>query len=230
MQIEMHHVETHIPRTDYAHHGVEIGAVVIKKTARGMYDLRYGFDIFLEKTERGRIGKHQCRRILANRRAQSVEIHSLFLVGRNIHHVETRHCGACWIGAVRAVGNYYFFAGEIAPSFVIRADDTESRVFSVRPGRRLQSDRVHSGYLFERLAQFVYDFQRALRRFFGRQRVHIGKSFERSDLFVELGVVLHRAGAERIKAVVHAESHTRKRRIMPYERNFRKLGEFETLP
>ena len=47
MQIEMYHVETHVPGTDYAHHGVEIGAVVIKKTARGMYDLRYGFDIFI---------------------------------------------------------------------------------------------------------------------------------------------------------------------------------------
>jgi hypothetical protein len=68
--------------------------------------------------------------------------------------------------------------------------------------RRLESDRVEPGYLFQGLTKVVHESQRPLDRRFRLQRVEIGKTRECGKVLVHLGIVLHRAGTEGIKAPV----------------------------
>ena len=54
------------------------------------------------------------------------------------------------------------------------------------------------------LLQPVHHFQRALHRLVGLQRVDAGEAGQAGHVLVDLGVVLHGAGAERIEAAVDA--------------------------
>ena len=58
MQIDVHHVESHVARTAYAEHRVEVGSVVIHQSATFVYELLYFRYFALEETERVGIGHH----------------------------------------------------------------------------------------------------------------------------------------------------------------------------
>ena len=65
MQIDVHHVESHIARTAYAKHRVEVGSVVIHQSATFVYELLYFGNLALEETECVGVGHHHsCHRVV----------------------------------------------------------------------------------------------------------------------------------------------------------------------
>ena len=70
VQVEVHHVKTHVAGAHHAHDRVEVRAVVITKTARLVHDARNFQYIFVKQPNRVRVGEHQARRVRPDRRAQ----------------------------------------------------------------------------------------------------------------------------------------------------------------
>ena len=83
-----------------------------------------------------------------------------------------------------------------------RANDHDAGHLAVRAGGRLQRNARQSGDFGEMLLKFVNDFQRALRFCLGSERMQICKARDTRDLFIQARVVLHRARAERVHALI----------------------------
>ena len=93
----------------------------------------------------------------------------------------------------------------------------------MRP-RRLERDRVHAEDLAQLAAQNMQRLERALRRFDRLERVELCEARQRRHVLVDFGVVLHRAGAEGIEAVVHAVDALAKRRVVARQLIFTHMG------
>ena len=81
----------------------------------------------------------------------------------------------------------------------------EAGQLALRAGGRLERDGVEPGDLGEDLLQAPHELERALRALLLLQRMERREAGERREPLVDARVVLHRAGAERIEAVVDAE-------------------------
>ena len=66
--------------------------------------------------------------------------------------------------------------------------------------------------------------ERALCRFDRLERVELCEARQRRHVLVDFGVVLHRAGAEGIEAVVHAVDALAKRRVVARQLIFTHMG------
>ena len=112
--------------------------------------------------------------------------------------------GARGVRAVGRIGDEDVFA-RVAPLFEAGPDEHHAGQLALGAGRRLEGEGVHA----RDLAQVVLDELDALRGLpwtvsGGRERVGVGESGQGGHLLVDLGVVLHRAGAEGIEADVDA--------------------------
>ena len=74
VQIEMHHVKSHIARTDNSKESIHIGAVIVKETTAIVNKLRYFANILLEQTERVRIGHHNSRNVRSKQRLERLDV------------------------------------------------------------------------------------------------------------------------------------------------------------
>lgn len=101
MQIQVDAVKAHVARTNDAHDGVQIRAVIIAQTARVVDDLRDFEDVLVENTDRIGVREHQSRRLRPDGGAERREIDAAVCAGRDIDHVEACHDGR---GRIRAVG------------------------------------------------------------------------------------------------------------------------------
>ena len=59
--------------------------------------------------------------------------------------------------------------------------------------------------------------------------MNIGEAREAGDIFIDFGIIFHRARAERIEAIIDAEVAARKRRIMADDIDFIHLGQVRLL-
>src|SRR5690242_7933865 len=75
------------------------------------------------------------------------------------------------------------------------------------------------------MRQRVDQFERALHRRYGLQRVDVGKAGEPRHLLVEAGVVLHRARTERVETAVDRVILLRQPREMPHDLRLAETGE-----
>ena len=67
-------------------------------------------------------------------------------------------------------------------------------------GCGLQRHGVHAGDFGELIFEGLEHFERALNCFFGLLRVNVRKTGQARHVFVNLGVILHGAGAKRVEA------------------------------
>ncbi|MNW60043.1 hypothetical protein D3C74_380010 [compost metagenome] len=91
------------------------------------------------------------------------------------------------------------------------------------PGGWLQGHGIHAGQGGQILLQSMHQFECTLDAFFRLVRVNLGQAGEAGNIFINLRIVFHRAGAERIKAVVDAEVAAGKRGIVADYIHFRYL-------
>src|ERR1051325_6824570 len=96
-------------------------------------------------------------------------------------------------------------AARISFPGMIRADDEHSGQFPVRARRRLERKRVHAGYFTKQLFELEEQLQPTLRGGWRLIGMEVRKSRQRGQLVVNLWVVLHGAGTERVEMRVHAE-------------------------
>ncbi len=92
----------------------------------------------------------------------------------------------------------------IAPGFEGGPDEHHADELAMGPGGRVERESVHAGDLAEEALEHLQDLEIPLDEVLGGQRVRSGERRVGRESLVDLGVVLHRAGPERIEAQVDA--------------------------
>ena len=95
---------------------------------------------------------------------------------------------------------------------MIRANHQHAGKLGLCAGGRLQRDAVQSGDFFQQFFQVIDELEDALRMFGRLQWMEIGEAGQIGNLFVQLGIVLHGAGAQGVEALVDAEGSLREAR------------------
>ena len=72
MQIDVHHIESHITRTTGAQHGIQVSAIIIHQTATIVDELRNLRDARLKKAEGIGIGHHHRSNVRTFQRDQTL--------------------------------------------------------------------------------------------------------------------------------------------------------------
>ena len=108
-------------------------------------------------------------------------------------------------------------------------DEQNAGELTVRARRGLERDSVHAEDLAKLSAQRVQRLERALRGLDALERVELGEARQRRHVLVDLGVVLHRARAEGIEAVVHAMDALAKGGVVTGELVFTHVGQVQRL-
>ena len=224
VQVRVDAVEAHVARADDAHDGVEVRAVVVAQSARVVDDLRDLEDVLVENADRVRIREHQSRRVGTDGGAQRVEIDAAIRAGGDVHHLIAAHGGGGGVRSVGGVGHDDLRACGVAAVGVVCLDEQHAGEFAVCARSRLERDRVHAEDLAQLAAQNMQRLERALRRFDRLERVELRETRQRRHVLVDFGVVLHRAGAEGIEAVVHAVDALAKRRVVARQLIFTHMG------
>ena len=220
-------VEAHIAGPGHAHNGVQIGAVVIAETAGVVDDPGDLQNVFVKDANGVGIGKHQTGGIRADRRTQSVQIDAAVRAGGNVHHLEAAHGGSSRIGAVGGVRHDDLGAGRIATVGMVSLDEKNAGKLAMGAGGGLEGDGVHAEDLSQLTSQKMQRLQRALHGLDGLQGMDGGKAGQSCHLFIDLGVVFHGAGAQRIKTVIDAVDALAQLGIMPGQLIFAHMGQVQ---
>lgn len=226
VQVQVHHVESHVSRTGIAEDGVGIGSVVVKQSPCLMDDAGNLQNVSVEQTERRRIGQHQGGGIRPYRLPERFEIDLAVLVGGNrdtLKPGDGSRGRICTVGYVR-----YQHLGPLFPArLMIGPDHQQACPFSLSSRSRLQRDLVHPRDGLQLLLQMVHQLQRPLHGLLRLVRMNGRKSAQLGHFFISLRVVLHRAGAKRDKTIVNSVVSAGQSRIMPDDiqfAHFRQLG------
>jgi hypothetical protein len=99
------------------------------------------------------------------------------------------------------------------------------------PCRRLEGDPRHAGDPLQALPHLPQEGKRPLTLLVGEEGVEIGEPGMAREVLVELGVVLHRARAQRVEPRVHPVVHPGEGGVVADEFRLRDRGEAgRTLP
>jgi hypothetical protein len=204
VQVEVDDVETHVARAADPHDRVEVRAVVIERRPDPVHDPLDLLDPRLEQPERRGIGEHQARDVLVGLRAQIVEVDVAAGVDADLDDLVTGHRHRRRVRAVRGVGGQHL-GPVLAAVLVERSRQQYAGKLALRPCARLERDVWEAGDLAERVLEAPHELERALRVARILERVKPRVAGQPGDPLVQLGVVLHRARAERVEAGVEIE-------------------------
>ena len=203
VQIQMHHVETHVRRAGHSHDGVQVGAVVIKQTAAVMDNPGNFKNLLFKQTQSVGIGKHESGQVFIRHAFKRLEIDQSPRIGRNLYHLETGHGRAGRIGPVTRVG--YHQAGTVLTAGLVPgAHDQQPGEFTLCPRNRLKTDAVHPRYLAKNVLHFPQYLEHSLYHPVRQQGVQTGKTGQTGNILPQPGIVLHSAASERVKPGVDA--------------------------
>ena len=153
------------------------------------------------------------------------DVHAAARVGLELDGVVAGEGGAGGVGAVGAVGDQHDGAMALAALLVMLLDDHQAGDLAVGAGGGLERDAPHAGDLGEILLQLVEQLERALRHALVLGGVQAGEAGERGHVFVDLGVVLHGAGAQGVEAGIDAEVALREVREVAHDLDLADLGQ-----
>ncbi len=106
------------------------------------------------------------------------------------------------------------FVRFVSSALMVCLDQQKPCKFSVGAGRRLECHTVHSRDLAQIFFRQFQNFQTALHRMCGLQRMNLCKSRQSGHFLIDSRVILHSTGAKRIKSIVHAMGLLRQFRVM----------------
>ena len=202
----MHDVEAHVAGAGDAAHGVQVRAVVVHERTGAVEDLLDLLDVLVEEPERRRVREHERGRVLVDLAAEVLDVDVPARVRAHRRELVAGHRHRRGVRPVRRVGD-----DDLAPLLAlalvreVRAHEHEPGQLALRAGRGLERDGVEAGHLGEDLLQPPLELERALRAVLFLMRVELREAGQHHEPLVDARVVLHRAGAERIEAVVDAE-------------------------
>ena len=225
VQVDVHHVETHIARAANAHHWVEVRAIVVHQAAALVHEPRYFWNVFFKNAERVGVRHHHAGDVVAEFRAQVFKVHSALRSALHLHNLQAAHGGRGRVGAVCRVGHDDFYALMVAPALVVGADYHKACQFAVRPGIGVEGKGVHAAHFGKHGCEVVIQMQATLQGFGGLRGVHVGKAGQSGNLLIDFGIILHRATAQGVEARVYAEVVARHVCIMACRRQFIHFGQ-----
>ena len=161
VQVVVDDVEPHVARPRAAHHGVQVGAVVVERGARLVDHPGDLLDVAIEDAERVRVREHQRGDVVVELRAQVVEVHAAVVGRPELDHLVARHRHRGGVGAVRGVGREHL-PPMLPARLVVRAREQHARQLALRPRRRLQRHVRQPGDLGQRPLELPHQLERAL--------------------------------------------------------------------
>ena len=124
---------------------------------------------------------------------------------------------------MRRVGHDDIFA-RITSFSQTGADQHQAGQLALRAGGGLQAHLLHAADLGKHALELVKQRQGALQKVRRRQRMDLRKAGKTRDDFVDLGIVFHRARAERIKLAFDGEIALRQAGEMTQHFKLAQLG------
>ena len=195
VQVDVHHVEAHVAGTAFAEQRIEVRTVVVHQAACLVHHLGNLQNTRLEDAQRIGIGHHHGSDLashLAEELTQVVNIDCAVSQALHLDDFQAADCRGGWVRAVCRVGNKHLCA-DVALAFVICTDDHQAGQLAVCSGTGIQREFAQSGKFGKRLLQVVVHFQCALAGHGGLQGMQSGEGLHAGYLFVDDGIVLHRA-------------------------------------
>jgi len=102
-----------------------------------------------------------------------------------------------------AVGDYDHLAVAFPPVLMVGLDNVEAGQLSMGAGGGLQRNLVNPTDLAEILIQLIHHLKGALAQLLRLIGMDIGKPRQPDDLFIDLGIILHGAGPQRVEVNVN---------------------------
>ena len=89
VEVEVHHVESHVARASLTEHGVQIGSVVVHQSAAFVHQLCYLGNLLFEESKRVGIGHHHGSHIVAEQRLEVGHIDETLRRALHLHDFKT---------------------------------------------------------------------------------------------------------------------------------------------
>ena len=225
MEVVVDDVEAHVAGAGAPDDRVQVRPVVVEERAAVVEDPRDLLDPLVEQPEGRGVRQHQARRPVVDLRAEVLEVQVAAVGRRDLAELESGHGDTRRVRAVRRVRRDDHVPPGLAAIGEHRAHEHQPRELALRARRGLQRDGREPRDLGEDLLQLPHQLERALRTLVLLERVEIAEPGEGHDAFVDSGVVLHRARAERVEAGVDPEVAVGERREVPHDLVLRHLGQ-----
>ena len=208
--VEVHYIDAHVAGARLAQNRVHVGAIHVNQRANLVRHFAQRLNLRLENAQSVRIGNHHRRDIFAQGGAHRTQIDVAARVGRDVRHLETAAAGARRIGSVRRIGDDDAISSTrlsilSSAAFVIFADHQQPAKLALRARHRLHCRVMQSGNFRQNALRLEQHFEPALNARCALQRMNLRETRQRRNRFVQLRVVFHGAGTQRIKLGVDAE-------------------------
>jgi hypothetical protein len=224
VQVVVDDVEAHVARARDAHDRVEVRPVVVEGRPDAVHDRGDLLDVAVEEPERARVREHEAGDLVVGLRPEVVDVDAAVGVRADLHDLVARHGHR---GRVRPVGGVRRedLRPRVPAVLVVGAGEQHAGQLAVRAGGGLQVDVGQPGDLAQRDLELVHELEGALRALRVLQRVQAGVPRQRRDALVQLRVVLHRARAEGVEALVEVEVARREPLVVAVDLGLGDLGQ-----
>ena len=229
VQVQVQDVDPDAAHVDLAQDGVHVGAVAVDETALGVHDLRDRLDVLLEEAERVGVGHHDAGGVLVHDRGHHLGGEDAARARPDRDRRVAAECRARRIGAVGRVRDDDLGARP-AQVLVVGVEDEHAGQLPVRARPGLERDGVQARDLRQDALQRRIELQRPLAELVRQQRVRAREAGVRGLALVGLGVVLHRAGAERVHARVDREVPGRQADVVAHDVDLAQVRDVRVLP
>ncbi len=229
VQVQVDDVHPEIARAGHAGQRVHVGPVPVDQPPAAMDQLDDLHHMLLKEAERVGIGQHQASHRLITDLLHGIEVHIAAIIRRQLDHLQPTHGSGGGVGSVSRVGNQDFGPLLILPITMIGLDHKDARELPVGACGRLQGRRGKPADLLKPFLQFVHQLQVALHGFDRLQRMGEGEPWKPRRVLVHLGIVFHRAGAQRVEAGVHGMIQLREAHEVADRLKLRNLRQIQRL-
>ena len=219
VQVEVAGVEAGVARPREAEDAVGVGLVGERQGAGVVQDLHVLVDLRVVDAGVLGVGDHAAHGLLADGGAEGLEVGVAVLVGHHGDDLEAGHHGRRRVARVREDRRDHLVAlVELAPGLEVAAHDARVGEHRVRAAAGLQREGVHAADRLQVLPGVVDDLQQALQGVLVLPRVQVRGAVAADELLVQLGRVLHGAGAlADVAAEVHAQRHLRVPQVVAHD-------------
>ena len=180
-------------------------AVHIDERAGFVSHFSYFFYAGFKDPQRVGHGEHEHGCPVTQVRFEVCRVHPAVGTGFDIYRVKPQHGRGGRVGAVSGVGTDYIHALILASLGEVGFGYQQACKLAMRAGGRLESESVHRAQGAKAFLQIIEHLKRPLRGLVVRQRMKISETLQGRRLFVDLRIVLHSAGAQRIKVGVYGK-------------------------